>query len=159
MNSRAVKIVAGIVILLVLVAVAGHLLDGGETDSEAAGPASPAPGAIILDPGVEPAAVYRDETLLDGPEVWLPRRGWGGEVKQVRRAGSATRVSLDHGDIRVPGFLHLIVEIPGPPADIRPGEFLVVTGRITEVRLSRDPLTVPHRLHIDNATILEHAKR
>jgi hypothetical protein len=159
MGSSGLKIVVVLVVLLFVAIGVSQFLGGDAAEGERVGPARPGPGAIILEVGTEPVSVYRDESLLDGPEVWLPPRGWGGEVKQVRRAGRATRVSLDHHDIRIPGFLHLVVEIPGHTEQIRPGDHLIVTGRIADIRISRDPLTIPNRVHIDNATVVEHAKR
>ena len=85
--------------------------------------------------------------------LWLSDRGWNGEVLAVQETASATRLSLQADHISVPGQIAVICTAPGA-TDVERRGWAKVRGRIANIVMSTDVLLVPHKIVLEDVTVL-----
>lgn len=162
------KPIAVVFVLAVLAGGAWYLQTSGAFVGEelaAAVPIEPPAGAVVLAEEVDPAAIV---TAVLGPrspeekqdvidslcDSWLPERGWEGEAEEVKVSGGVTRFAVEVHDTKVVGMCFVVCEVPGAVEGLENGKPVRYRGRIKDIRESPDLMTQPHRVYLDQVTVL-----
>jgi len=88
--------------------------------------------------------------------VWIPERGWGGDVKGVKRDGANTRIGFEITDPTSMGVLNIVAIVPGDPGEVKVGADITVDGWISDIyyrTLPRSTATLSY-IELSDATVL-----
>lgn len=163
-----VKLIVIVLLLVVGVGAVAYLTQEGPSpfDLPAASPIDPPAGAVVLPDEMRAGDVLRpvmgardpdaiDTAKADFVGAWSPMRGWSGGVKRVEVRPSSTWFSVEMFDSTILGQqFYIYVEVPGGLPQIKPGVAVTVRGRIRDVVPSPDPVLLPGRIELDQATVI-----
>lgn len=160
-------VVIGVVIVAAVVGLAYFTQEGPSPHELTPAVAiDPPAGSDVLPDDMKAADVLRpimairdqdasDQARADIAGTWTPLRGWSGGVKDVEVRRDSTWFSVEMFDSTILGqqfCLH--VEVPGGLPQIKPGIAVTVRGRIKDVVPSPDPVLIPGRIVLDQATVI-----
>ena len=162
------RIIAVVLLLAALAGGAWWLQTSGafvEEYLEPAAPIDPPPGALIMDEAIKPGAVVMSVVGtpgMDNKEAvadsfvgwWVAERGWDGEAEEVKVTDGVTRFAVELHDTTIVGMCFIVCEVPGGVEGLEDGRLVRFRGRIKEVRQSPDLMSQPHRLYLDQVTVL-----
>lgn len=160
-------IVVAVLVVAGIVGVAYFTQEGPSPfDIPPAAAIDPPAGAVVLPDEMKAADVLRPIMAIRDEEdaakaradiagAWTPMRGWSGGVKQVEVRADSTWFSVEMFDSTILGQqFYMYVVVPGGVPQIKPGVGVTVRGRIKDVVPSPDPVHIPGRIELDQATVI-----